>query len=361
MVAPTRKNRSVIESIVASTKTRGIDLLVYTPITVRYEVVANVRKELATTEENNKARVGFFLKIFKGRMCDLEDENFARMHFLYDGLRCSTEFITGLISDEETVVFRELLELPPHVDVANRTNEDHLSPPQHMETITRVVRRMREKGVGGEETATFSQALSVKDGITAACLRSQDSLSIPAYNAYIKAGEMEFILPTTPKNGTQLKQSGHGMAATHVKSKECADDYTVMLVVLRLLMRELFGEVEGGGLCASIGPFDSKGKAFNAGRQYELFKFVGVHFLGIPRFSTHTFRTIHVTMVCTQCVDRNISIHSPEVQVVFNKGRHGVDQCTKDYNVIRMSRGRKGGVTGMSTAISGHAGASWRV
>ena len=58
-----------------------------------------------------------------------------------------------------------------------------------------------------------------------------------------------------------------------------------MLVILRLFMRELLGEVEGGGLCASIGPFDSKGKAFNAGRPDELLKFVGVHFLGIPRFS----------------------------------------------------------------------------
>ena len=71
--------------------------------------------------------------------------------------------------------------------------------------------------------------------------------------------------------------------------------------------------------------------------------FVGVHFLGIPRFSAHILRTIHVTMVCTQCVGRNISIHSPEVQMVFGKGRHGVNQCTKDYNVIRISWGRKGG------------------
>eukprot|EP00904_Undaria_pinnatifida_P005921 jgi/Undpi1/2459/HiC_scaffold_13.g05839.m1 len=93
---------------------------------------------------------------------------------------------------------------------------------------------------------------------------------------------MEFILLMTPKNDIQLKQLEHGMAATHVKNKESADDYTVMLVVLRSLMWELLGEVEGGGLCASFVPFDSEGKAFNAGRQYELFIFVGVHFLGIP-------------------------------------------------------------------------------
>eukprot|EP00904_Undaria_pinnatifida_P005920 jgi/Undpi1/2458/HiC_scaffold_13.g05838.m1 len=48
-------------------------------------------------------------------------------------------------------------------------------------------------------------------------------------------------------------------------------------------------------------------------------------------------------MVCTQWVDRNISIHSPKVQMVFSKGRYGVEQCTKDYNVIRMSWSRKGG------------------
>eukprot|EP00904_Undaria_pinnatifida_P000733 jgi/Undpi1/10660/HiC_scaffold_29.g13109.m1 len=181
----------------------------YTLITVRYEVVANARKWLATTE-NNKARVGNCFKILKGRMCDLEDENFARMQFLYDGLRCSTECITGLISNEEMFVFREMLELPPHVDVANRTNKDHLLPPQHMETITRVVRRMREKGVGVEEDATISQAVSVKDSLSAVYLPSQDSLDIPAYKAHIKGGFLEFILPTTPKNGTQLQQSEHG-------------------------------------------------------------------------------------------------------------------------------------------------------
>ena len=171
VVAPTRKNRSVMESVVASTKTRGIDLLVCMPITVRYEVVANAMKKLVTTE-NNTARVGNCSKMLKGRMCDLEDENYGRMHFLYDGLRCSTEVITGLISDEEMVVFREMFEWPPHVDVDNPTYEDHLSPPQHMETITRVVLRMREKGVGVEDIATFSRALNVKDGITAACLQS---------------------------------------------------------------------------------------------------------------------------------------------------------------------------------------------
>ena len=72
------------------------------------------------------------------------------------------------------------------------------------------------------------------------------------------------------------------------------------------------------------------------------FKFVGARFLGFPRFSTHILRTIHVTMVCMQCVDQNVSVKSPEVQMVFGKGRHSVDQCTKDYNVMRLSRGRKG-------------------
>ena len=165
------------------------------------------------------------------------------MNFLQDGLRCSTMFITDLVSDEEMVVFRDVLELPQHVDMANRTNEYHLSPEQHKDTIIKVVRWLRDKGVGVEKIATLSQALSVKDAISSACLRSQDSLNIPAYNAYIQAGELEFILPATPKNATQLKQSNIGMVATHVKSKE------LMLVVLRPLMREL-REVGGGSLCA---------------------------------------------------------------------------------------------------------------
>ena len=118
-------------------------------------------------------------------MFDLEEEKLARMHFLYDGLRCSTE-ISWVSSDEEMNVFCDVLELPPYVDMADRTNEDHLSPQQYMETTTRVVRRMREKGVGVEEISTFSQAVSVKDSLSAAYLRSQDSLDILAYEGYIK-------------------------------------------------------------------------------------------------------------------------------------------------------------------------------
>ena len=256
------------------------------------------------------------------------------MHFLQDVLRCSTRFIMDLVA-EEMAMFRDVLELPQHVGMANGTNEDRLSP-QHKDTITKVVRLLRDEGVGVEEIATFSQALSVKDAISSACLRSQDSLNIPAYNAYIQAGELEFILPATPKNATQLKQSNIGMVATHVKSKE------LMLVVLRPLMREL-REVGGGSLCASIGPFDNKrkafsagrqpallgspcasigpfdnkGKAFSTGRQPALFKFLGARFLWIPRFSTYILRTTHVTMVCMQSVDQNVSVKSPEVQMVF--------------------------------------------
>lgn len=69
-------------------------------------------------------------------MCDLEGEKLARMHFLYDRLRCSAKIIMGLVSDEEVAVFRGVIDLPGHVDMANRTNENHLSPQKHMETIT---------------------------------------------------------------------------------------------------------------------------------------------------------------------------------------------------------------------------------
>ena len=82
----------------------------------------------------------------------MEREKFARMHFLEDVLRCSTKFIVDFVSDEETdeemVVFRDVLELPQHVDIANRTNEYHLSPEQRGH---KVVRRLRDKGVGVEE------------------------------------------------------------------------------------------------------------------------------------------------------------------------------------------------------------------
>ncbi|CAN0260585.1 unnamed protein product, partial [Laminaria digitata] len=91
---------------------------------------------------------------------------------------------------------------------------------------------------------------------------------------------MEVILPPTAKNAPALKKSEYGMVATHVKSKECADDYAVMLVVLRPRMREILRETGGGGdLCASIGPFDRTRRAFDAHRLAALFRFVGVHFL----------------------------------------------------------------------------------
>ena len=107
-------------------------------------------------------------------------------------------------------------------------------------------------------------------------------------------------------------------------------------------MRVHLREAGGDSLCAAIGLFDNKGKAFSAGRQAALFKFVGARSLGIPRFSTLILRAIHVTMVCMQCVDQNVTIKSPEVQMVISKGRHGVDQCMKNYNVMRLLRGRKG-------------------
>ena len=72
VVAFTRKNRNVLEYVVGLMETKDVDMSTFKPIADRYQVVANAKKELATTEENNKARVGNCSKMRKGRMCDLE-------------------------------------------------------------------------------------------------------------------------------------------------------------------------------------------------------------------------------------------------------------------------------------------------
>ncbi|CAM9122559.1 unnamed protein product [Laminaria digitata] len=280
-----------------------VDLSVFNPIVDRYKKVAKVKKELATTEENSNSRAGNCSKVRNGRMFDEEDEKTGRIAFLYERLCHSTNPIRSMVNDKEMDVLRDVLRLPENVDVAKRTGEEHRSPKEHMGTITRILERMRDENVGVDDIATYNQALGVKDGVSSACLRSQDSLSIPAQSAYIKAGNMECILPPTAKNAPGLKKSENWMVATHVKSKECADDYAVMLVVLRPPMREILRETgRGGDLCATIGPFDCTGRAFDVHRQAALFRFV-VHFLGLLRLGTHILRTIYMTMVCMQCVD----------------------------------------------------------
>ena len=58
VVAPTRKNRNVLKYVLCLTETKDVDMYQVVPMADRYQVVANAEKELATTEENNKARVG---------------------------------------------------------------------------------------------------------------------------------------------------------------------------------------------------------------------------------------------------------------------------------------------------------------
>ena len=75
VVAPSRKNRNVLEYVVGLTETKDADMSTFKPIAYRYQVVANAKKELATTEENNKARVSNCSNLRKGWIFDLEGES----------------------------------------------------------------------------------------------------------------------------------------------------------------------------------------------------------------------------------------------------------------------------------------------
>lgn len=58
-----------------------------------------------------------------------------------------------------------------------------------------------------------------------------------------------------------------------------------------------------------LGPFDENGRVYSEGQLREMFKWLGLRTMRIPRFGTHIIRTNHATAVAMYCVRNYLATH----------------------------------------------------
>ena len=221
-VSLVRRHKSFYKSVVKSSLSKAQDLDVLGCIFQAYEPVANDKRNEAAAHENDLARIGHGSKVNAGRtMSDWEKE----CEFLGKLVKeCGIDPVMQKIGDagrrEEVIaICLKVLEDGGGASMGTRTDENHLYPEAHRESIDKVVGVLKGGGVSVEDLERFSGALHILDSLTSACLRPQDSLGCLACRAYIKNGRLVFRLPSVAKNSVTLLKSAAGMVVNHVKDE----------------------------------------------------------------------------------------------------------------------------------------------
>lgn len=84
-----------------------------------------------------------------------------------------------------------------------------------------------------------------------------------------------------------------------------------------------------------LGPFDENGRMYTEGQLLEMFKWIGVRAMGIPRFGTHIIRTNHATAVAMYCVRNGLPQDHQTVKDLFALGRHGDGVRIKSHSQVK--------------------------
>lgn len=205
--------------------TRDLDSLVLKEIFDGYTPVGKEKRNEAAAHENSLARLGRGSKQNAGRTFSVEEWE-DKCKFLADlveenGIDPIMAKIGDAARREEVVAMcLEVLGDGGEASMGTRTDEIHLYPEAHRDSIDEVVGILAKAGVSAEDLERFSCSLHIVDSLTSACLRPQDSLGCLACKAYIKNGRLVFVLPPVGKNSTALLRNAAGMVVHHKKAKE---------------------------------------------------------------------------------------------------------------------------------------------
>lgn len=188
-----------------------------------YEMVGREKKNLAKAWENRRQRMGLGSKIMNGRMDEpgSKDADDAIL-FMRDLVRNNgLDPIMDELETDDLQVCYGVFEADPR-EIGRREDEGHLyrKLTTSVKSKVDVVMKKLEK-ITLKQWTSFSCALAILDGISAACLRPQDSLGCKARDFHIVSGLLQAVLPEEVKNTQSLLRSAHGLVVNHAKHSSC--------------------------------------------------------------------------------------------------------------------------------------------
>lgn len=139
------------------------------------------------------------------------------------------------------------------------------------------------------------------------------------------------VLPETGKNADSLMDEDLGLIMTHKKSKIIEKAYAVQVVLGRAVLRH-----HKYILDPVVGPLDPEGHKLSKHARNNLLKKAGRKMFGVPRFSEHTLRTYHVTMMVMRAIRKGVNPeHCPDFKKAVSEIRAGMKTAIRYYNLLK--------------------------
>lgn len=191
------------------------------------------------------------------------------------------------------------------------SNEDVVK--KHNGVLHKAAQQLSNRGIRVEHIKLMNHGVFAIDYIESPPARKQTSTMCKASSAHIdKKGILQYINPDADKtkNGLSLTRERFGIDMCSRKDTKSifTSAHAVMATVGRYFMVN-FGSYE-------ISPFSALlGKPGQTACTYNLMRGLGIHYLGIPCFGTHSCRTICISLPFKKKVDSGGSLNDGDIDI----------------------------------------------
>lgn len=273
------------------------DKAVFAKVEKAFKPTTRAKRGAVSSQINNDGQVRDSRKVQQGRL--LKDMKESQEYFkdIVSKLKANvTDPFMEKWLKEEVGLGRGIL-VGEGKDPGRRSNEKHLDTPAVREAAKRAIHSPLpgQEKVTCIEVSRYTMAMMLIDSVTSPPIRRQSRIKIRADHTFIRKGDGRVvdILSDRVKNGESLKKSEHGVVITSQKSRDFEDEYIVLVVMCRAVLREYGHDV----LDNVVGPLDPGGHQITDGKRTNLFYEAGEYCLGIPRLGEHILRTFYCSML----------------------------------------------------------------